>query len=197
MKKYLLFLFPFIFISCNEPKKKPVIEEPVVSTALENKLQVTENKVGILKIDFERDTLWLVTDGKLTWDTFAPGNSYDSIKKQFPDLKESDLTASEKTRKLSSFEKALYSDGMFLFFEGGKLKGGHVENSSVKLAYDIQVGMYKSVFFKTLFHEKPELWDKYNKAKVVVNSDPPGEDFDTYFVFKGERLDYIEMRPSH
>lgn len=185
-------------------------EADVLSLQLLNK-----NKIGILKIDFKGDTLKLVSDGDLSWNLFGVNASPKELRKKYLTFSTSrdtmyfDWKTNQKRNGI-----VLSSNYSYLIFK--KLDKNEINQQidtehdayvkqevqldygvikdSITLAYGIKLGMSKIAFFKKI-SENSEMKDFY-KFNVIMNSDPPGENFDVYFNFKNQILSEVIIKSA-
>lgn len=197
MKKHLTLLSILLLLGCTNTTETTIKgdfpAQPVPS--LKDKAFIPQNNIKILQLHYNTDTLQLISDDRLTWDTFAKDNSFANIEQKFRNLKKRDTEVYNKRRNKRVKGVALASDKSFLFFVNHSLSSAYIGDTDIELTYGIKVGMPKADFFKIIFNEKDELYNMYYPANVIINSDPPGVDFDTYFVFKADTLRYIKVVP--
>jgi hypothetical protein len=194
--------------SLNNQIKKDSEELDSLSSLLINK-----NKVGVLKINFNQDTLSLVSDGDLTWNFFGVSATPKELKKKYTIFSsERDTMFYNTITKKSNSGIILTSSSSYFFFK--KLDNQELNQQedteyqpamrrdiqlhyailkdSITLAYGIKLGMSKKEFFNMIFGYY-EI-DLINRINVIMNSDPAGDELDVYFLFKKEILNEIIIK---
>jgi len=170
-----------------------------------DKQVLRNNNKGILKIDFDNDTLHIVSDKDLTYEPFGTESSPDSIIRKFPSIFSFRKLNSKGSGLGEKADYALIGKSSHIYLSkitkeeikefNGLTDSIMVYKASIKdnisMAYGIKVGMSKDDFLTIILGKHDA--DLFSKISVVVNGDAAGEILTTYFIFKNEILSEVKM----
>jgi hypothetical protein len=197
------FHFLFLMISCNGQVNNT--EDTTAKIKNENKKNdddqklkdlIKNNKIGIITLARNNDTLEIISDQKLTWKPLGELsvlNLQEANNNIFRvnENTEIDSTYNQKVKSYTlnyknSFIRMIRRDG------NNELMSARIKDSEINLVYGIKVGISKQEFLKIIFVD-PD-FEVLKGINVIQNFDPPGETIDETFIFKENILSEIIMR---
>lgn len=164
------------------------------SVYLEQLLQ--REKVGIKKLKIYSDTLQSVSIGTFIWRPLSITEDIDSLQL----INKNIFNVIEK-RENDKFYTYLLFDKSFIKLRQSKMDSNFeidsakIQNRQIKLTLGIHIGMKKKDFFSKLFNEDADNVF-FSRINVFQNFDPLGETLGESFVFKGDSLSYVILKPN-